>query len=915
MTGRLRLDYSILGPAGPSNTPTMHRRRLFLWIILGLLLVAAPVASTWYTEWLWFLEVGYTRVFWVPLLSRLAIGAVAATVLWLLLYLNLRLPATAVPARVLDMTRRRGVYRLAPRGGPPARWLAAAAAVPALLGGAAASRHWVMLQQFVHATPFGQADPLFGRDVGFYVFRLPVYRYLADALFGWLVAIALAVAVGYTLAYGRGALAGWGGGFGRARAHLSLLAGAAVLARAAGFWLDGFELVYSTRGPVFGASFTDVHAVLPALRLLTGLFAACGLLLIANVRLRTVRPAIATLALAAAAWAAGLVAYPAAIQALRVRPNELTAETPYIARAIAATRAGFGVDRVREREFPATALDPRAVVRQQATIDNVRLWDYRPMLRTLGQIQTLRPYYTFADVDVDRYTIAGRQRQVMLAARELSVARLPAAARTWVNEHLVYTHGYGLVMMPVNRLTAEGMPEFFIKDIPPAASVPLRLDRPEIYFGELTTNYVVVNTAVPELDYPRGDDNVYAHYRGRGGIRMSALARLAMAYRFGDVRLALSRDIGPQSRLLFRRQIVARARQIAPFLRYDRDPYLVLADGRLVWILDAYTTTDRYPYATRYGDVNYIRNSVKVVIDAYEGRLTFYLMVPEDPIARTFARVFPTLFRPVAEMPAAVAAHLRYPVDLFELQAQVYATFHMRDPQVFYNREDAWQIPSEVFGNETVRVEPYYVTMALAEGSAPEFVLILPFSPAGRDNMIAWMAARNDPPHYGELIAYRFPKARIVFGPMQIEARINQDPLISQQLTLWNQQGSQVIRGNLLVIPIEDGLLYVEPLFLQAERSQLPELKRVIVADGAAVVMAPTLEAALAGLLGGPRPPGPAPPAAPPEGDLRALTAQALAIYRAAQERLRAGDLAGYSQEMARLGPVLERLDALTRPR
>jgi uncharacterized membrane protein (UPF0182 family) len=598
-----------------------------------------------------------------------------------------------------------------------------------------------------------------------------------------------------------------------------------------------------------------------------------------------------------------------------VRPNELTAETPYIARAIAATRAGFGIDRVREREFPATPLDPGAVARQQATIDNVRLWDYRPMLRTLGQIQTLRPYYTFADVDVDRYTIAGRQRQVMLAARELSVARLPEAARTWVNEHLVYTHGYGLVMTPVNRFTGEGMPEFFIKDIPPVTSVPLRLDRPEIYFGELTTGYVVVNTAVPELDYPRGDDNVYAHYQGRGGIRLSALARLAMAYRFGDVRLALSRDIGPQSRLLFRRQIVARARQIAPFLRYDRDPYLVLADGRLVWILDAYTATDRYPYATRYGDVNYIRNSVKVVIDAYEGHVTFYLMAPEDPLARTFARVFPTLFRPVAEMPPAIAAHLRYPVDLFELQAQVFATFHMRDPQVFYNREDAWQIPSEVFGNETVRVEPYYVTMRLAEASAPEFVLILPFAPAGRDNMIAWMAARNDPPHYGELIVYRFPKARIVFGPMQIEARINQDATIAQQLTLWNQQGSQVIRGNLLVIPIEDGLLYVEPLFLQAERSQLPELKRVIVASGAAVVMAPTLEAALAGLLGGPRPPAHAPPAVPPASDLRALTEQALAIYRAAQERLRAGDLAGYSQEMARLGPVLERLDALTRPR
>jgi uncharacterized membrane protein (UPF0182 family) len=891
----------------------MRRLRVFLWITIALFLVLAPAAARWYVDWLWFVEVGYPRVFWVPLLSRLVITGAVAAALWLLLYVNLRPVLAAAPGRVIDMASRRGTYRVAPAGlGPPARWLGAALAVVALLGGLAASRQWVALQQFVHATSFGTVDPLFGRDVGFYVFLLPVYRYLAGGLVVWLLAIALAVAVGYAAAYGRLALRGAAFGPARVRAHLSLLAGAALLARAAGFWLDGFELVYSTRGPASGASFTDVHAVLPALRLLAALFAVCGLLLAANAWLRTVRPAVATLALAAGAWALGLLAYPGAVQVLRVRPNELTAETPYIARAIAATRDGFGLDRVREREFPATPLDAAAIARQQSTVDNVRLWDYRPLLRTLGQLQALRPYYTFSDVDVDRYMIDGRQRQVMLAARELSVARLPAAARTWVNEHLVYTHGYGLVMMPVNRVSEEGMPEFFIKDIPPASAVPLRLSRPEIYFGELTTNYVVVNTAVPELDYPRGEDNVYTHYQGRGGIRMSYLARLAMAYRFGDVRLVLSRDIGPESRLLFRRQITARAQHIAPFLRYDRDPYLVLADGRLVWILDAYTATDRYPYATRYGDVNYIRNSVKVVIDAYEGRPTFYLMSPEDPIARTLSRVFPTLFRPVAEMPSAIAAHLRYPVDLFELQARVFATVHMRDPQVFYNREDAWQIPTEVLGNETVRVEPYYVTMRLAEGSQPEFVLILPLAPAGRDNMIAWMAARNDPPFYGELIAYRFPKARIVFGPMQVEARINQDARIAQQLTLWNQQGSQVIRGNLLVIPIEDGVLYVEPLFLQAERSQLPELKRVIVASGPAIVMAPTLEEALRELFGGgPRAPGPAAPA----GDIRALTEQALAVYRAAQERLRAGDLAGYSREMARLGPILERLDVLTGPR
>jgi len=440
----------------------------------------------------------------------------------------------------------------------------------------------------------------------------------------------------------------------------------------------------------------------------------------------------------------------------------------------------------------------------------------------------------------------------------------------------------------------------------------------------------VVNTNVREFDFPRGDENVYIKYQGRGGIRLRYLPRLALAYRFGDAKLLLSSDINSNSRLLFGRQISTRLNRIAPFLRYDRDPYLVLADGRLVWIVDAFTVTDRYPYATRYGDLNYMRNSVKAVVDAYDGRVTFYVMTPDEPIIRTLAAIFPELFRPASQMPASIAAHLRYPVDLFETQAQVYATFHMRDPQVFYNREDVWAVPNELFGNETVRVEPYYVTLRLAEGSAPEFVLMLPLAAGGRDNMIAWMAARNDPPHYGELVVYRFPKARIVFGPMQVESRIDQDPLISQALTLWNQQGSQVIRGNLLVIPIEDGLLYVEPIFLQAERSQLPELKRVIVASGPRIVMAPTLDEALAGLFGGRPPtpgapppgpaaggpPGPAGPSGPggpqPSVEVRALSQQALEVYRRAQERLRAGDLPGYSREIERLGQILERLRAAT---
>ncbi|MDR7521653.1 MAG: UPF0182 family protein [Armatimonadota bacterium] len=898
----------------------MRRLRLLLWGAIALLFVVGPTAARWYTDWLWFGEVGYLRVFWVPFLSRVAVTAVVAAGLWLLFFLNLRPVLRAASAETVEMTWRGGTFRpVRPRwvGMTVGGWAWALAAV-AFVVGLGASRHWVAVMQFLHAAPFGEADPLFGRDIGFYVFRVPVYRFVADGLFAWLVLLTAAVALGYGAIYGRLMMRGvWLGPSG-VRAHLSILLGAAVLVRGAGFWLDALELLYSERGPAFGASFTDVHAVLPALRVLTVLFVLCGLLLVANAWLRTVRPALVTIGLILVAWIGGLVVYPGLVQALRVRPNELTAETPFIAHAIAATRRAFGLDRVREREYPGLALDAAAVNRNRATLENVRLWDYRPLLRAFGQLQTLRPYYTFADVDIDRYTIGGTQRQVMLAARELAVGRLPPAARNWVNEHLVYTHGYGIVMIPVNRISEEGMPEFLIKDIPPESVPGLEVRRPEIYFGELTTNFVVVNTSIPELDYPRGDQNVYTRYQGRGGIRLSYLPRLALAYRFGDLRLLLSRDIRSDSRLLFARQITTRISRIAPFLRYDRDPYMVLADGRLVWIIDAYTVTGRYPYAARYGDINYMRNSVKVVVDAYDGSVAFYQMLPDEPIAKTLSAIFPTLFRPAVEMPPAIAAHLRYPVDLFEAQAQVFATFHMRDPQVFYNREDVWAIPREIFGNETVPVEPYYVTMRLGEAERPEFVLILPLVPSGRDNMIAWMAARNDPPHYGELVVYRFPKARIAFGPMQVEARINQDPEISQQLTLWNQQGSQVIRGNLLVIPIEDGLLYVEPLYLQAERSQLPELKRVIVATGARIVMAPTLEEALAGLFGQPpaaRPPGPAP--GPPQTPEQAgtLAEQALEVYRRAQERLRAGDFSGYSQEIERLGKILEQLRDATRAR
>ncbi|HEU5298139.1 MAG TPA: UPF0182 family protein, partial [bacterium] len=768
------------------------RLRAWLVVLFVVLFILAPTLARWYTDWLWFGELGYRRVFWVPLLSRIGVTLVVGGVLFALFALNLRpLLGRRSEPDVIDVPPRRRFRRRFAGGGRLLWWLLG---ILAFLVGLSASAKWAMFQQFVHARSFGVTDPLFGKDVGLFVFRLPVYRFIEGALFGWLVLIFLVVAAAYYVRYASLMVRGVWALPERVRAHLSLLAGLILLVRGWGFWLDTYGLEYSTRGTIFGATYADVHAVLPVLRLLAVLFVVAAVLLFINIRARTVRFAVLTILVIAVAWAAGLGVVPRLVQQFRVTPNELTAETPFIRAGITSTLRAFGLDRVRELSFSADPVTPAVVERNRATVENVRLWDYRPLLSAYRQLQALRQYYVFGDVDIDRYRIGGAQRQVMLSARELESGRLTPQARTWVNEHLVYTHGYGIVMTPVNRISEEGMPEFFIKDIPPTTLPELPITRPQIYYGEHTDWYVVVNTGVQELDYPRGDENVYTTYSGRGGITLTALRRTAFAYRFGDLKLLLSRDISGRSRMLFARDLPTRLRRLAPFLTYDSDPYIVLAGGRLVWIIDAYTTTDRYPYATPFQGINYIRNSVKVVVDAYDGTVDFYVVDPNDPIASSLAGIFPELFKPASAMPAEVAAHLRYPVDMFQIQAHVYATFHMRDPRVYYNREDVWTIPNELFGNETVAVEPYYVTMRLENERSAEFILILPFSPANRDNMIAWMAARNDPPNVGDLVVYRFPKDRLAFGPMQVESRINQDAAISQQLTLWNQEGTRVIR-------------------------------------------------------------------------------------------------------------------------
>jgi uncharacterized membrane protein (UPF0182 family) len=708
-----------------------------------------------------------------------------------------------------------------------------------------------------------------------------------------------------------------------AERHLLVLGAMALGLIAWGYQLNIPRLLYSTAGAAYGAGYTDVHARLPVLHLLTGIAGLCAILLLASqlVRVRWL-PYAAVAAWLLVAFLGGSV-YPGILQRVSVEPNELARERPYIEHSIRLTRAAFGLNDIAEADFDvAEETIPLNLDANESTIQNIRLWDYRPLMRTYGQLQEIRTYYAFADVDIDRYQVGDDYRQVTLAAREIAQNELSETAQTWVNKHLVYTHGSGVVLSPVNEVVEEGLPRLWVRDIPPQSIYPeLALTRPEIYYGELTDDYVIARTEEEELDYPAREENVYTRYEGTGGVLLnSPLKRLAYALRLGSSQVLLSGSITSESRLLWQRAIEERVQAVAPFLRYDPDPYPVIVDGRLIWLLDAYTITDRYPYSeptnTSFGQLNYLRNSVKVTMDAYNGTLTFYLIDPQDPLAATYAAIFPDLFRPVEEIDPALVAHWRYPEGMFRIQATKYQAFHMTDPQVFYNQEDLWTWAEEVVGGQRLPIEPYYVNMRLPGEIRPEFVLMLPYTPANKQNMVAWLYARNDGEHYGQLGVYKFPRQRLVYGPMQVEGRIDQDPLISQQLSLWNQRGSEVIRGNLLVIPMDQSILYVEPLYLQAEASQLPELRRVIVAYGNRIAMEETLTEGLARVMGtepvAEEPSEPETPLPPLETDVANLALQAEAHYQTAQECLQTGDWACYGREMDALEQILAALVAAT---
>jgi uncharacterized membrane protein (UPF0182 family) len=869
---------------------------------------------------LWFGQLGFLVVFRTALLAKLACFGVTFAVCWAVV--------ASFGLAAVRQRRALGVVHIVRRpGNGPATlpellapvadrlpWRAlvlAAAAVVALLVATSQVASWRTYLLWLHGGTFGIDDPFFHRDAGFFVFALPAYRELVGVATAIVILAALLVAAALWL---QGALDFRGPGHVMPPAALSLLSlllALFLVARAAGYWLGRYELVLEPYGAVFGAGYTAAHVKLPFQSLLVAVALVGAGLAAANVRVQGWRlPAAAVVLVFGTAIASSIL--PDVFQRFRVRPDELRLERPYLARNIAMTRRAYGLDAIQPRPFPAAqTLDPAALERNRATFENIRLWDPQPLLDTYRQLQLIRLYYEFHDVDVDRYELGNGRRQVMLAAREINPSLLPPNARTWVNQRLQFTHGFGVVMSPVTEVEGEGLPRLLVKDIPPRSPPGLELSEPRIYFGEKTDDHVVVNAAAEEFDYPKGEQNVTNSYAGKGGVALGSLLRRALfAWTFRDVNLLISGNLRAESRILFRRSIAERVSRIAPFLLLDRDPYVVVSGGRLHWIQDAYTTAGTFPYSEPFREsaVNYIRNSVKVVIDAYDGTVTFYAMDEKEPVVAAYARIFPGLFRPFAEMPADLRRHVRYPELLFLIQAEIYRTYHMTNPDVFYNKEDLWSFPTENAGGGRSVVAPYYVIMKLPGDAREEFILMQPMTPSNRANMVAWLAARCDPQQYGELVAYEFPKERLIYGPQQIEARIDQDTVISQQLSLWNQMGSKVIRGNLLVIPVEDSLVYVEPLYLRSEQGQIPELKRVIVAYEDRLAMEPTLEAALAAVFK----PGAAPARvverspAPQPAETRAATTTARAHYRAALEALRAGDWAGFGREMEALGKALE---------
>jgi hypothetical protein len=924
-------------------------KKYFLAIIIAIavffVIVTGPAVRL-YTDLLWFRSLGYGTIFSTILITRILIGLLLGFLFFALVYGNLwyaRRIAPISPVSVDNELFERG-FRIA-RSAVGLLLFIGSIVVSAMVGLEAAT-HWEKWLTYFNPTLFGSTDPLFNRDIGFYVFRLPLLEYIYSWLFFALVVSTVAAAgVHYTsraiVAFGNRLQV-----MPRTKVHLSVLIAAMFFLKAWGYRLAMYQLLF-VKGSLFdGAGYTELYARLPALWILLVAAIIGGVLVLLGIKRRGITYAVAGLAgLVGLSILVGML-YPAAVQQFSVAPNELDKQTPFIERAIAATREAYGLTGVSAVPFGAElSLTPDQVEANSPTIENIRLWDQDHLLAAYAQIQTIQQYYVFKDVDVDRYWLDSRggsgkhYRQVWLSARELTQSVLPRQSQTWINKHLTYTHGYGFCMSPVNEVSAEGLPDFFVYDIPPKAKVDIPIEKMGVYFGESTDTYALVDTSAAEFDYPAGTETQQTTYQESGGVGIGTFFRkLLFSVRFSDLNILLNENLKPESRVLYQREIGERVKVLFPFLQFDQDPYLVTVGGNLYWMWDAYTTTSSYPYSKHVqvwsSDCNYIRNSVKLVINAYTGRIDAYVIPKplKDPLIETYQKIFPGVFKPLSEMPEELRAHIRYPEDMFRIQTVVFARYHMNDPTVFYNNSDLWDVPGRAEliagGGGSLPMDPYYVIMKLPNGTKEEFILMNPYIRAGKFNMVSWMCAKCDDPDYGRLVLYQFPKETNVFGPQQIAARARQDTVISEQLTLWSQQGSEVGSGNLLVIPIESSLLYVMPVYLQSTSTKIPELKRVIVALGNKVAMAQTLGEALSavvsssvaptqltGTLGqaaGKLKPLPTLPASPTRisEEVTRMVNQAISQYNKAQEAQKKGDWAAYGEQMNELKQTLKELQS-----
>jgi len=892
-------------------------RSIFAIILLIIIFISS--LTNLFTNFLWFKALNFEQIFLISIFARIRLFIFAATIFFIWLTINLAISS-----------------KFTKKDNFPFKFKLLITLGLSVITGLSVSEGWFKVLQYFNQTSFNILDPIFAKDVSFYIFTLPFYQFILASVSSAIVLTIALVALDYLKSFIQETVKQQQEptldptkpkkpvnlnlllSKTYAITHVGILASIFFILLSIQHYLSRFSIMYSKQGIVVGAGYSDVVAFLPMIKILMILAIAVAVALLiwiffTSKQLKKRHILVYVLALYFIFGFIGPTIIPGLVQNLKVSPNEINLEAPYIEDNIKFTRMAYNLADVEEKDFSVNLnLSSKMLDDAKETIDNVRILDWRPLTKTYKQTQEIRLYYDLAGIDIDRYKINNKYTQVMLAPRELEQEQITENAKTWVNLHMVYTHGFGVVMSPVNKVTKQGLPDYYIQDIPPIYAVEgLTISKPQIYYGERENDFVLVNTKTKEFDYPKGNTNEYISYDGKGGIVLNSfLKKVLMAIRFGDIKILLSSDITENSKIMFRRNIVKRIKTLTPFLELDNDPYLVIANGSLVWVVDAYTVSGNYPYSEKFGQINYIRNSAKVVVDAYDGTVTYYVMDTSDSIIMTYAKIFPKQFKKFESMPETIKEHIRYPEDLFKIQSHIYSTYHMDDIKVFYNKEDAWQIPTEVYGvGKQVKVEPYYIIMKLPGEDQEEFVLMTSFSPIKKDNMVAWMAARSDKENYGKLILYKFQKDKLIYGPLQIEAKIDQDSEISQQLTLWSQQGSRVTRGNLLVIPIEDSILYIEPLYIQAETGQLPELKRVLVSDGVRVVMEENLKQALEALFGKSKIPKKETETISKDKSQEELIIEAQNYYNLIENSMKQGDWQGIGDNLDKLGIVLEDLN------